>query len=83
MWPLSFFFSIIAGSLVLFNHCASTQTGDVALNKVIGASGRFLTVFDDAVLCSPASQTVAGYLVSRDSADSLKVRCSQTSSPGA
>ena len=47
--PLTVYLTILAGIVVVFNHCASSETGDVALNKVTGAAGRFYTLFHDAV----------------------------------
>lgn len=48
--PISFYLNILAGILVLFNHYASSETGDVALNKVTGAAGRFYILFRDAAV---------------------------------
>ncbi|KAG8221271.1 hypothetical protein J3R82DRAFT_1436 [Butyriboletus roseoflavus] len=48
--PISFYLNILAGILVLFNHYASSETGDVALNKVTGAAGRFYVLFRDTAL---------------------------------
>lgn len=48
--PISFYLNILAGILVLFNHYASSETGDIALNKVTGATGRFYALFRDTAL---------------------------------
>ena len=48
--PISFYFNILAGIIVIFNHFAASETGDVALNKVTGATGRFYTLFRDAAI---------------------------------
>lgn len=82
--PISFYLNILAGILVLFNHYASSETGDVALNKVTGAAGRFYTLFQDTALtfqrgctsrletalCVPALDSVLPH----DAAEYLKVR---------
>ncbi|KAN0081324.1 hypothetical protein V8E55_008948 [Tylopilus felleus] len=70
--PISFYLSILAGLIVLFNHFAAVETGDVALNKITGATERFCALFRDAVftihrscasrletaLCGPALESV-------------------------
>ena len=48
--PISFYLNVLAGILVLFNHYASSETGDVAFNKVTGAAGRFYTLFRDTAI---------------------------------
>ncbi|KAF8554940.1 hypothetical protein OG21DRAFT_1005925 [Imleria badia] len=61
--PISFYLNILAGIIVIFNHYAASETGDVALNKVTGAAGRFYTLFRDTVLafqhgCTSRLETV-------------------------
>ncbi|KAG9312097.1 hypothetical protein JVU11DRAFT_7381 [Chiua virens] len=48
--PISFYLNILAGIVVLFNHYAASETGDIALNKVTGAAGRFYIVFRDTAV---------------------------------
>lgn len=79
--PISFYLNILAGSLVVFHHCASAETGDIALNKVTGATARFYALFEDAVvshvqtaLCSSVGQSAVDYLLPNESADVFKTR---------
>lgn len=63
--PFSLYLNILAGIIVLFNHYVTSETGDVALNKVTGAADRFYTVFrnialafQQTALCGPAVDSV-------------------------
>ncbi|KAG6381963.1 hypothetical protein JVT61DRAFT_591 [Boletus reticuloceps] len=61
--PISFYLNILAGIIVLFNHYVASETGDVALNKITGAAGRFYTLFRDIALtlqhgCASRLETV-------------------------
>lgn len=83
--PISFYLNILAGIVVLFNHYVASETGDVALNKVIGASDRFYTLFRDTALeiqrgctsrfetalCGPAG---VGVVLPQDAAEHLRAR---------
>ncbi|KAF9243174.1 hypothetical protein BU15DRAFT_60028 [Melanogaster broomeanus] len=78
--PISFYLNIIAACLVVFNHYASSETGDVALNKVTGAAGRFYALFQgtarafqggcgsrlEAELCSSIGQLTSNNLLPCD-----------------
>ncbi|KAH0829146.1 hypothetical protein J3R83DRAFT_2640 [Lanmaoa asiatica] len=90
--PISFYLNILAGIFVLFNHYASSETGDVALNKVTGAAGRFYTLFRDTALtfqhgctsrletalCGPAVDSVLPH----DAAEYLRVHYCHTLAQG-
>ncbi|KAF8435039.1 hypothetical protein L210DRAFT_3551745 [Boletus edulis BED1] len=81
--PISFYLNILAGIIVLFNHYVASETGDVALNKITGAAGRFYTLFRDTALtfqhgCASRLETVLcgtplDSLLPRDTIANLRV----------
>jgi hypothetical protein len=82
--PISFYLNILAGIIVLFNHYAASETGDVALNKVTGAADRFCTLFRDTALtlqhgCTPRLETAlcgpaADSILPHDAVEYLRAR---------